>query len=159
MKELKFSPPWVIYYRKVEALFKSDPEIAIVFDDEKYVLQLRVTNAIKGYAIRKLLPKEVKFGNVVLNVVVDWEYSESEADLYKAAFQDNPVLSYVMHMESPAIGPVDYVVFEKEVAQYLNDDVGDINGICSTLYQDIARDIFIGNKRVKYCTDTGTSAF
>lgn len=156
MDELKLSPPWIIYYRKIEALFERDPEITIMFDDKKYVLQLRVTNAIKGYAIRKLLPKEVEFGNVVLNVIVDWEYSESEADLYKAAFLDNPVLSYVMHMENPAIGPVDYVVFEKEVAQYPNDDVVDINGICSTLYQDIARDIFIGNKRVKFCTDLGT---
>ena len=36
--------------------------------------------------------------------------------------------------------------------QYFNDDISDINGNCSTLAEDIARDIFVG-ELPNFCTD------
>ena len=47
-----------------------------------------------------------------------------------------------------------YVVFKKEVVQYFNDSLGDIHGVCSTLMQDIAKDIFEDTEGVYFCTDT-----
>ena len=50
-----------------------------------------------------------------------------------------------------------YVVFVKEVVQYFNDDLGDANGVCSTLYQDIAKRLFTSTEGVFFCTNTNGS--
>ena len=44
-----------------------------------------------------------------------------------------------------------FAVFAKEVVQYYNDDLTDINGLKSTLYEDIARDVF-DIDGINYCT-------
>ena len=48
-----------------------------------------------------------------------------------------------------------YIVFKNKVVQYFNDDLKDVNGFCSTLYQKIAKDIFAENgcETACYCTD------
>ena len=49
--------------------------------------------------------------------------------------------------------PITYVVFVNEVVQYFNDDLGDVYGQCSTLYQEIAKDVFGETEGVFFCTD------
>lgn len=44
----------------------------------------------------------------------------------------------------------------KEVVQYFNDNIGDINGNCSTLYEIIARDIFPNVNGIYFCTEATT---
>ena len=46
-----------------------------------------------------------------------------------------------------------YVLFNKKVVQYYNDNIGDLNGIKSILAEDIARDIFVSRPGVFYCTN------
>jgi hypothetical protein len=43
-------------------------------------------------------------------------------------------------------------VFEKKVVQFFNDQLDDINGNKSTLYQDIAKDVFEKHEGVYFCT-------
>ena len=43
-------------------------------------------------------------------------------------------------------------VFAKEVVQYWNDSLSDPYGKVSTLYQDIAKDIFEDTDGVMFCT-------
>lgn len=54
-----------------------------------------------------------------------------------------------------AINSFTYVVFEKEVVQYWNDNLADYNGLTSTLYQDLAKEIFedANLDGVYFCTD------
>ena len=52
--------------------------------------------------------------------------------------------------------PFTYVVFKNCVVQFFNDNLNDPHGVLSTLYQDIAREVFgdcgmAGG--VAYCTD------
>lgn len=51
-----------------------------------------------------------------------------------------------------------YVVFKNCVVQFFNDNLNDIYGNISTLYQDIAREIFADAEweGVFYCTDVET---
>jgi len=51
--------------------------------------------------------------------------------------------------------PVDYVVFRNEVVQFFNDEMGDPNGLKSTLYQDIAKDVFADKDGIFFCTEQG----
>lgn len=45
------------------------------------------------------------------------------------------------------------MLFKKEVVQYFTDNLGDYNGYRSTLYENIARDIFGDIVGVFFCTN------
>lgn len=55
--------------------------------------------------------------------------------------------------------PFTYVVFKNCVVQFFNDNLNDPHGIVSTLYQDIAAEIFADmpfpqDGGICFCTDT-----
>lgn len=54
--------------------------------------------------------------------------------------------------------PMTFIVFQNKVVQYWNDDLGDINGNCSTLYQTVAKDVFGDVEGIFFCTDTPKEA-
>ena len=148
--------PWIDYYRQIEALFGSDPDITIDFDDsddEDKTITLRVDRADKAEALGELLPDMLEFGNVTLEIcITPSSRDKTKLDLFDDAFLGNPVFSFT-HSDTRAGVPYNYVVFKKLVAQYYNDDLSDVNGFKSTLYQDIAKNIFADHKEIKFCTD------
>ena len=152
MTPIGLSSPWVVFYRKVEALFKDDPEIKIVYDEQNREIALYVDNDVKARALQELLPVSRTFGNVTIYLTVYPANAEASDGLsiFKAAFEGNPAFKYVT--TSPKIA-VQYVVFENKVVQFFNDSLSDAHGICSTLYQDIAKDIFGTDCGVYFCTD------
>lgn len=70
MAKVGLSSPWVKFYHEVDAFFKSDPEVAVVYDEDKNILNLYVDNATKAEALAELLPVEKKFGSVILYITV-----------------------------------------------------------------------------------------
>lgn len=160
MAILTKSSPWVTYYREVDALFKRDREVLVVFDEENEELKLYVDNQAKANAIRCLIPTEKEFGNVILKI--DVIPSNGKAlnnvgtpnivDVAASAFRNNDAVCMVRDVS--AVFDLVYVIFRKEVVQYFDDNIGDINGNCSTLYEVIARDVF-NDVGIKYCTDCG----
>ena len=162
---LKISPPWVLYIKKLEALFDGDPQIAFNVNygsDDPYV-GLATSNPEKAAALVKLLTEEVKFGNVVLKIVVDCPTIANLAfatprELFDTAFNGNPAYAYSVSPAQDNVWYVDftYVVFKNYVVQFFADNLNDPHGVISTLYQDIAEEIFEGvkfNGGVAYCTD------
>lgn len=111
-------------------------------------------NQTKAKAIEKLLPKEKQFGNVTVRIEVSTiPEPETMIELIGAAFNGNPAVRCIQHIDTPLTGPVDYVMFAREVVQFYNDDLGDPNGLCSTLYQEIAKAVLPEKAKVHYCTD------
>lgn len=155
---MKLSAPWVKFYREIEALFAQDPEVRVVHDEENNEIKLFVETARKADALTQLLPSEKVFGNVTVKVtVIPANNAEvSKADLISEAFDGNPALSYVQHVDS-VIGSFDYAVFQSKIVQFFNDDLSDINGNCSTLYQDIAKDVFGTDVGLFFCTEAVNS--
>jgi len=157
MAKLKLSPPWSIFYDEIKAIFEKDPEVKVIMDEDHYTVHVFVADPKKSAAIAKILEQEKKFGRITLKVQVpppdgagEYQFKDG-VELYRAAFADNPRLSFVQ----PKLSIFDtsfYVVFVNEVVQYFNDDISDINGNCSTLAEDIARDIFVGDLP-NFCTD------
>lgn len=49
--------------------------------------------------------------------------------------------------------PIAYCSFKKEVVQYPADDLSSETGLKSTLYEDLAREIFENTDGVYFCTD------
>ena len=162
MKNLKLAAPWYTYRNMVAAMFEGDPEVnvgTVVEDIEPYdyYFDLAVTNHEKFLALEKILKSEQQFGNITLGIgVVDESAEASEApdaDVFKIAFEQNPILKDVVVAEDPAQTKHAYIRFWPEVVQFFNDDQTDYNGNWNGLAEDIAREIFV-NRRwdVQFCT-------
>lgn len=150
----KKSAPWITYFRKLEALFGEDPEIKIEHFNAPALLKMYVDNPAKADAISQLLPEEVTFGGVVAEIqVIPSNKSLTKAELFTQAFTGNPAFSRMVDVEGVFTNPIHYCVFNKEVVQYWDDNLCDINGNESTLYQDIAEDVFEDTDGVMFCTE------
>lgn len=162
---LKMSPPWVTYVNKLQALFDGDPQIAFNVDYKAEggpSVVLATNNPDKAAALMKMLPTSKWFGNVKLSIGVDCPTVSNLAfptykALFETAFSNNPAFSYCVAPAQEGYVFVDftYVVFKNCVVQFFNDNLNDAHGLISTLYQEIADEIFkdMGFYGVYYCTD------
>jgi len=144
---LKLSPPWVTYINKLEALFDGDPQIAFNIDYDNMTVALAGNNGEKNAALQRLLPTEKQFGNITLKVIVDGPIANiafpTQKDLFDCAFKGNPAYAYsVTPGDEVWFFNMTYVVFKNCVVQFFNDNLNDCHGLLSTLYQDIAAEIF-----------------
>lgn len=161
MARIGMSSPWVAYYHEVEAFFREDPEVHVIFDDEKCEIKLYVENTSKAAALDKLMRHEMNYGNVTLaisviqrnGVMIGLMADVPNSSLYQNALEGNKAFSYIRTIQGVFVNGLTYVVFANKVVQYWTDDLGDINGIRSTLYQDIAKEIFAEREGVFFNTD------
>ena len=155
MENIKLSAPWMTFVSEVKALFKEDSDVNVKHDENENILKVYVADHRKAEALAKLLPAEKIFGNVTLKIEVIPPNAEKTAvDLFQEAFFGNPAVQYVYSYETP-LGKFSYIVFKNKVVQFFNDQMDDINGNKSTLFQDIAKDVFGTEQGVFYCTEAG----
>ena len=155
MARIGLSSPWMEHYRKIEALFAGDFGVKVVYNEEEQVVGLFVDNPTKAAALEEILPAEMAFGNVVLKIAVipGNQAPRGKKGVFEDAFDGNAALAYVKKGAGIFAGGFTYVVFRNKVVQYWTDDLGDAHGLCSTLYEDIARDVFVDKEGVFFCTD------
>ena len=155
-QQLNLYAPWVIYYRELEALFGADPAISITYDNDNRIVKLFVTGEEKAEALSQLLPTEKAFGNVTLKIMVIPANALKAADefsLFQKAFEGNPAVAYTQSIPGLYTNILNFIVFKPEVVQYHDDSMGDINCLCTTLHQDIAKRIFGERSGIFFCTD------
>ena len=154
----KLSSPWVTLYREIEAMFGDDPDIKVEYvagDGNDPIIKLYVDGQDKADAISKILPATYEFGGVTVSVtVVPANKAESKESLFRCAFEGNPAFSYAVTASGVFTNPITYVVFKNKVVQFWNDDLGDVNGNETTLYETIALGLFGDDGGVCFCTDT-----
>lgn len=161
---LKVSPPWITYINKLQALFDGDPQIAfnVNWSAVDPSVTIATSNPDKAAALLKLLPTEKVFGNVTLTISVSSPKTSNLAfatakDLFETAFGGNPSFAYVVVPETVWYVPFTYVVFKNCVVQFFNDNLNDPHGIVSTLYEDIADEVFADMQfprdGIAFCTD------
>lgn len=154
MSEVRFkiSPPWVLLTKKLEALFDPDPMIAFNVDynaDGGPHVILATNDGEKAAALVKILPEEINYGGVKLHIGVDCPNMANLAFpnnkvLFETAFKGNPIFAYAMSPYDDGYNwiPMVYVVFKNCVVQFFADNLNDCHGVISTLYQEIADEIF-----------------
>ena len=179
MSIVNLSAPWVQYYRKLDAMFKHDINVTVVFDGTDIRCDLYVDGDEKAEALAKLLKPTVEFGNVIMPVIVHpsneiramyenklvYPYAPGRyartapyaQDMHYIALNTNSAMTSVEYKYGPGGAVFTYVIFRPQVVQYFADNIGDYYGNVSTLYEDIARDIFIEETGVHYCTDRAFS--
>ena len=159
MARIKMSAPWDVFYREINELFKEDPDIKVVYDEETKEIKLYVKSNAKATALCEVLPSEMTYGNVSQKITIVSANGLSKkvnttANDFATVFNGNPVMEYIETVGSGVFSnPITYVVFKNQVVQYFNDDIGDVYGQCSTLYQDIAKDVFGEVEGVYFCTE------
>jgi len=159
--EIKVVSPWVNYYREIESMFKKDSDVTVVYKGnvDPYTLKIYVCGQDKYDALSQLIPAEKSFGNITLHIdiIPDNKLKMSKVDLFRRAFSGNPVVTDIITVGQEAIGSTNdfnYIVFEKEVVQYHDDSLGDPHGNRSTLYQELAKDIFGEHDGIYFCTES-----
>lgn len=173
MAIVNLSSPWVEYYRKLQELFRLDHEVNVVLDANEFEISVYVDNQSKADALTDILLPEVEFGNVKLKITVipSNNVRDGNVNYFKRrplATGDLPVTKFEKYRRAfdlqnkavgevvPAVGiggvEVIFVVFEPVVAQYYNDDIGDLFGLRTTVYEDLARDVCVGEAGVFFCT-------
>ena len=159
MARINLASPWVTRVSQIEQLFKYDRQVHVVYDEDANSLKLYVDDVSKAAALTTLLPEEYVFGNFSLHVAVIPANQEvvklphNTETLFDCAFDNNPIFSFTKTITGIFSNNLTYVVFKNRVVQFFNDDLGDIYGNCSTLYQEIAKDVFGEKEGVFFCTD------
>ena len=153
---LGLSTPWVTFAREIDILFSKDPEVTVVYQNDDKEIKIYVDNYAKADAIAAIIPQEKTFGNVTVKVTVIPANEDfvNRITLFRNAFAGNPILNRIETVTPAQNGPVNYVIFNREVLSFFNDDLSDFYGAESTLAENIARDIFdIGDDAICFCTE------
>ena len=167
MARLKLSPPWIRLYKEIDALFSGDDDILVVYDDENIEVKLYVQDLNKADALASVLPATREFGGAKLRITVippneDMRTTipslNNEESVFRTIFANNANVNSTRTINTP-FGVITYVVFQKEVVQYFEDNLSSYYGICSTLYESIARDVFVETNNVFFCTYDGSFHF
>jgi len=162
---LKLSPPWIIYVNYIMAMFGKDPDIGVTYDNDEHEIKLYVEKPEKATALSILLPTVKTIGNIALKVTIIPANNKqvkaeelgklSNKQIFDMAFDGNPVYKYAEEITGIFSNVLTYVVFKKEVVQMFADNLNDFHGVISTLYQDVAKELFdeSGLESVFYNTD------
>ncbi len=163
---LKILPPWSVYVKKLVAMFDGDPEIAFNVDwnGQHPSVTISTGNPDKAAALNAVLPERKEYGNVNLEITIDCPKAVNRAfktskELFETLFDKNPAFAYCVAPVEEGYWYVDfcYVVFKNTVVQIFADNLNDPHGVLSTLYQDIAEELFDVKRYfasgIAYCTD------
>jgi len=153
MEYVKLSPPWVTYYKELQALFSEDPEVKTIFDQNTMQISVYVDNSAKAEALESLLKDTVEFGNVTVKVTVipSNKTGNRFKDVFATAFEGNEALVGTKGTTNP-LGSFNYVIWTRIVAQFFNDNLGDVNGNQTMLFEQVARDVLKPLSGVYHCT-------
>ena len=150
MPKLDIASPWVTYAERLNAFFKNDSDVRVelVNNDGNYKVNIYVENAVKAEALTKILVPEVDFGLVTLYInVIPANDETSQENLFRQALAGNEAVAAIETVNVIGGGQASYILFKPHVVQYFH-------GITSTLYQDIAKEIFnLDAPGIFFCTD------
>ena len=159
MAILKLSAPWQIYYKELCELFKHDSEIRIIYDTDEQIINIYVESTAKADAMAAVLPTEKEFGGITVYINIipanpTFKKAKSvRGSLYEDLFRGNSIVDDIVTIEGVMTNSITYVIFKKEVVQYYNDSLADAHGMCSTLYQDIAKRVLDAGEGIFFCTN------
>ena len=155
MGKVSISSPWVEFARKVEKLFEKDPEIKTEYNEKQVNLIIRVDNTDKYEALKHFLPEMKDFGGqeLLITIIPANENEKDDKDYIKNLFKGNKSVVEIQDISGIMTPSMTFVSFVQEVVQYWNDNIGDLHGNRSTLFEQLAREVFEKTDGVFFCTD------
>lgn len=157
-EQVKLSAPWETIQHMVAALLAPDTEVEVTELSETskgvYSFDVISKNGKKIAALEKVIKNTFNVGNVTVNVNFIHEREEDEvtAQDFLDAFEGNSNFVTVADA-SKGLFNISYVIFAKEILQFFNDDLSDINGNMSIIVADAAKNVCNITDGMSFCTD------
>ena len=160
------SSPWVITYKKIQALFKFDNEVTVSdmtqSDEAVYVITIKVSNPRKCAALDKILKKEYDYGNITVKVEVEPSFEENtEYSILVDAFSNNEAIVDIVKKPFDPYVKEDKTSFvictAGEIVQFYADNIMDLYGNVNLLYEDLMREL-IDSEDTYFCTEKITDS-
>lgn len=155
---LGIEAPWYTYYKKIYNLFSGDSELTIddelgEFEDGNYEFMISSKNGDKLNAIEKVLGYGRDFGGVKVIIKYGYENKPEDnwAEIYKTAFDGNPLFQEVVEYEMPLLGTNTYAIFKKNIISFYDDNLSDYHGNSHFIVADLVKDV-IASPEVFICT-------
>lgn len=154
MARVGLQSPWQQYYDKISLIFSEDEGVKVLYDESVPEIKLFVEDQTKASALESLLPDEIAFGGVTLTItVVPGNGKTDVCESYVIdALKDNPIVEDIKIVSGIFQYDLVYVIFRKEVVQYYTDDLSDAYGNRTTLWQEIAKELFGESTGIFFCT-------
>lgn len=155
---LRIEAPWENYFKKVYNLFVGDSEITIdntLTDngDGSFEFTISSKNGDKLNAIETLLGRGCSFGGVKVLIKYGYENQKEKnwADIYRTAFEGNPLFQEVVECGMPMFGTNTYAIFKKDIITFYDDNLSDYHGNSHYIVADLVNDV-VANPGVFVCT-------
>ena len=142
-EKLDLSADWITYITFLRIIF---PENKIVYNNDTKTVRIYSDDANKAYAMARLLPSAITFGNVTLFIeIIPGNFEDDPVKLMKILFEVSPVVDDIITIQPDGCSnQFTYILFKNEVVEFWNDNLGDPHGLSFTLLQDIADKLFEG---------------
>lgn len=151
------SSPWVLFVAKLKKFFEEDNDIHIDYNPNSNpnLVNIRVDDETKHYALSNLLESKIYFGNFELEIrVIPANFaSVDKVALFKSLFKDMSIVDEIDEITPEGTSNTfTYILFKNQVVKYWSDNLGNPHGNNFTLYEDLANDIFSDHAGVLFTT-------
>ena len=154
---VKLSPPWNAYWSKLNGIFEYDKQITVTPIEKAengYLIVIKVDDQAKYVALNYILPKEVKYGNVnveirllpannILTAPVIEPSTEELLGYFETALKDTGRYVGKQIVTTPTGEKIGYVITKCGVYQFFNDDLTTLYGWTTVTIEQLFKDVFI----------------
>ena len=150
--------PWMVFFHQVEAFFREDDQVHAELDNDNYKISIYVDDDDKANALSMIIPKQKVLGNIIVTIDIipaNGTINPNnvyDPDVFKRAFKDNTAIVDFVHIDVKGL-IMDFIMCKPIVVQMKNDSLHDPKGIVSTLYEDLASEIFVEHPGIFFSTD------
>jgi hypothetical protein len=152
--ELSSQSPWVIYGKKLIAIFSKDPSINITteFLEGVYTIYFNSSDKMKMLALSKVLKRKIRMGNIEIELNFEdvglIDDNPPTIEEWITAFKGNYYFSQIVRNGSFYI----YAVFKKEIVSIYTDNMTDYCLNDHYIVADIIRDVTRPASGLSVCT-------
>lgn len=161
---VQLSAPIHTYAKKINALFKNDPEIYVSSAEEiekgcgQYNMVIKTTNFFKAAVLKLMMRDKVKFGKLTLNIIVDDDVivhtPETIIKQLNILFEGNSIFSQAIDSIDEGLGKHKYFcLFQPKILQFFNDDLSDYYQNWNGMPHQVAKEIFKKGFKINYCVE------
>lgn len=161
-KKTDLTPYWYTYRNQLAALFESDDEIAVYDlvkgeDKGQYILKIETSSEAKFKVLKKVIKPEVHFGNIYVTAEISYKDDTDDhiftANDFNILFKGNSLFNRVELAEVMG-GQQSFVIFEPQIIQFYNDDIGDYCGNYNETVENTAKAVLNKPRGTFFCTQS-----
>lgn len=150
-KEMNLVAPFENYVKKMRALLGADPDVTVVADSKKQVINICVAGCDKPNAYRVFFPNEQEVEGIgkmkiLINGHEKKHKTKSNITVLKEMFANHPLVHNieVSKFDDDSVNRI-FVIFKNTTVQFKNDNWGSPWNVTTMVAEDLAREVMDGS--------------